>query len=596
MEMFHKKPWCVPYRRILIITQIVMYILWSVLILCINYTYFSRTSLRIISQNKHENLGMVSDRIDTVVDSATTISNLLARNETILGTFYTDDLDALDLPKTKNVLDTTYIAYYESFSHIDISFYVLAMGSNGYRYSSKAGFSEEDYRAVMSYSWFSKSVANKETHYTAANFIDPTSSDAQSNRAFSVIRHIYDQEDAYLGSVLICVPESNLFSRYQTLTDSQSELYVINDLSVVISSSDKETIGTIPFATNDYQFARDDQGLYHIDSTFFTCKYQSPNTGWTVLERIPISVLQKPIADLLLVMGLITACLAIIAILITTYTAQLIIRPLDQFCQRIQNYKKDTVFAPSHIAEINTLQSTYTNLSCQVEQLLLDARSHEQRMQQVNFDFLRAQISPHFLYNTLFSIKCTVAMGQNDHAQEMIEILISLLRNSISKTQLSTTLLTECSYLSKYIKLQNYRYENNLQLHVELPQHMSNQAIPRFLLQPIVENSIMHGMPANQSTNTISLAFENRNGKLYIRTWDDGSGITPARLQEVLSGKKHGGEERAHIGLLNIQERIVLAYGGAYGLQVEDISPNKRALVVILPLEEGGEHETIFDC
>ncbi len=579
-------------KKILILTQSTIMIILTILLSISCYKYYGNTTLEIISNNKQQSLRLISQKLDSVVSSAGTISDLISEDDEIMGTLYSDNLDIINIPQVKSNIDNIYMKYFRSFQQIGISFYIICMGENGFEYCSKSGYSHENFQNIRAYSWFTKNIANRTSYYLIPNFVDSAAGTSPEANNLAIIRNIYNGQQGYIGSVLVCIPEATLESSYIAMATSDADLYIIDDLSRVISSTNKDTIGKIPFLLSDYTFTRNSNNyyIYNRDSKkYYGAKYKSASTGWTVFEQTPLNVILAPLTGLLRGTILLACLGCLFCILVSTIIADKISRPIYEFSQKIQNATANglrSTRTPSKLKELDSLDRCFDSMQLELAEWMLRTRQREKDINTAKYNFLRAQINPHFLYNTLFSIKCMVSMGHREQACEMIEILISLLRYSISNNNSNISLLDECTYLSQYVKLQNLRYNGKIQLILDIPDALLDAVIPRFILQPVVENSILHGMPDNDEINVIHLNFTEQEKNLLITIMDGGPGIDGTAFQNLMNSSLNntGIQDSSHIGLNNIKDRIVLSHGEEYGLSLKPDSTGRNHLSILLPI------------
>ncbi|MBE6906417.1 MAG: hypothetical protein E7476_09120 [Ruminococcaceae bacterium] len=548
--------------------------------------YYEHNMLQVLSEDRQDSLSLISQKADAIFSSAGAISDLLYRDELIAGTIMSDSTDMLNLPSIKAQIDQTYTKYYEAFKQIDVLFYIVCIANNGFQYSSRSDYKDTDFQRIRSFSWFTKHIASKTNRY-----IINTVNERDGNFSIAVIRNLFTQDGAYSGSIFVCVPESILSSTYNNLIDKQNKIYILDTLSVAISSNDKSKLGTVPFVVPDYRFVRGNEN-YSIHQSqnqeFFSAKFTSETTGWTIYEQIPLVLIRRPIRQLLGQVIAIAVSGCMLSILLSTLLAKKISQPLQGFCSEMEfsiaNYFEPIAVNYS-LSEVQTMRSQFNRLLDKIVSLMEGIRQKEAEVNTVKFNFLKAQINPHFLYNTLFSIKCTVLMNQPQKASEMIEILISLLRNSINSNDSENSLLDESIYLTKYVELQNLRYDHNIALSINLPERFYTARILRFLLQPIVENAVLHGLTPDGGKIIINVMDDEPD--LLIEICNNGKSFTESELQAVLLSKESEQPKRknssTHIGLNNIQQRIQLHYGKNYGLFIRDNPDYNTAVCMRLP-------------
>ena len=578
-------------KKLLIITVSSMLVVLTVALTFACDLFFKNTMLQVLSEDHQNSLSLISQKTDSMINSANAISNLLCRDDIIVGALLSDEISLLNVPTIKAQIDQTYTKYYESFKQIDMYFQIMCMGKNGFLYSSKPDHTLYDFKKMQSYSWFTKAIANKTESYINTSFNDYNDKSKQNSYAIAVVRNIFTQNGDYAGSIIVCVPESIISNTYTNLVNNSNRIYVLDDLSVAISCNDKSKLGTVPFQLTDYRFVRgyNNYSIYESNNQkFFSAKYRSAATGWTVFEQIPLDDVLSPIKKFMWGTIYIAILGCFISIIISTFLAKKVSNPLQAFCDKMESITSNDFQAidmKSNLIEINTISLQFNQLTDQVKNLMEDIKQNEQEINTAKFNFLKAQINPHFLYNTLFAIKCTVSMGKAEQACKMITILISLLRYSISSNDSKNTLLDESMYLSQYIKLQNLRCDDKITFKFNLPDSLMNVSILRFILQPIVENAIIHGMPANADKGLIVINFIDAGSDIVVEVCDNGKEFTQAELEVLLndSNSKNNRESSSHIGLTNIQRRIQLNYGSDYHLFIGKDELYNTAVCVRLP-------------
>lgn len=206
-------------------------------------------------------------------------------------------------------------------------------------------------------------------------------------------------------------------------------------------------------------------------------------------------------------------------------------------------------------------------------------------------DALQTQINPHFLYNTLESIKSNAIMNHDEDTAAMIALLGNLFR-WISRTGEKTiSLEKELEYIKTYLRLQSYRYNRKLEVSIEVEEDFLDEKIPKLILQPLVENSIKHALDEVSRDKLLGIQVRKKGGILEITVYDNGVGITTKRLLEIkeeLQSLDHQ-DGFESIGLKNVDQRLKLMYGQEYGLQINSISEYGTAVKVRIPIADMGE-------
>lgn len=239
------------------------------------------------------------------------------------------------------------------------------------------------------------------------------------------------------------------------------------------------------------------------------------------------------------------------------------------------------------ITEYSELSQSFNQVAERTEKLIdqvmvLTKKEAELKLQKdsINAYALQAQINPHFLYNTLESISCVVSMNRNEDAKEMIGLLAKLFRYSIKQGEPYVTLGEEIEKLGEYVKLINIRLNGGLLLETDIPERFLSKRVLRFSLQPIVENSVAHGM-TNGNCHVLIKATED-NQEFVLSIQDDGIGIEPEKLSEIERMLTEGSQHR-NIGLCNVNSRLKMVFGENFGLMVQSEQGNGTTVTIRMP-------------
>jgi two-component system LytT family sensor kinase len=208
-------------------------------------------------------------------------------------------------------------------------------------------------------------------------------------------------------------------------------------------------------------------------------------------------------------------------------------------------------------------------------QMTESARLNEE-LSNAQLSALRRQMDPHFMFNTLNSIAGLVRDHRNDAAVSMIVGLSEFLRRASEDSHRSqVTLAEEVEYLQRYVDIQKVRFEDRLQIGVNIPPELLSAQVPILLLQPLVENAIKHGVAKRVAGGTVRVAGERRDGSLYLSVYNDGPGF-PEDWRTNGSG----------VGLDNLRTRLRILHGDAAGIRMERAGTDGVEVVVTLPLKE----------
>lgn len=243
-----------------------------------------------------------------------------------------------------------------------------------------------------------------------------------------------------------------------------------------------------------------------------------------------------------------------------------------------------TFLTPSMEAEIECL-----------EQVLKSPEMMDVNKRQAQYLALQNQINPHFLYNTLESIRGEALIAGMDNIADMTEALAKFFRYTITKVENLVSVEEELDNCETYFLIQKYRFGSRLQLHIlyeeENKESIMNCRIPKLTLQPILENSIIHGTELKIGTGNLTIQFEQTDKRLLIRISDDGVGMNEQTLAKLNRQLGRGGKaladsenKKGGIALVNVNNRIHLLFGEEYGMHVYSIQGKGTDVEVTLPI------------
>lgn len=198
---------------------------------------------------------------------------------------------------------------------------------------------------------------------------------------------------------------------------------------------------------------------------------------------------------------------------------------------------------------------------------------------------LQSQINPHFLYNTLESIRMKAICNGDNDVGRMLYILAFLFRNQLKENDI-ISIKSEIDYCEKYLEIFKFRYEEKFEFTINCPDSLLDKQIIKFTLQPLIENYFVHGIRLENNDNKISINIQEKDNKIIIIIEDNGKGIEKEKirkLNEILSLRVNGEKS---IGIANANERIGILYGEQYGIRVLENKNIGTKIVVVIPMRE----------
>lgn len=238
--------------------------------------------------------------------------------------------------------------------------------------------------------------------------------------------------------------------------------------------------------------------------------------------------------------------------------------------------------------EVGQLGKSFNKMLFKIKELINTVYEVRLKEREAELNALQSQINPHFLYNTLESISITALLNNDMDAVNMIGILVKFFRYNISKGKEIVEISKEIEHINNYLEIQKYRFKDKFQIFINIDKEIYNYKIIKLALQPLVENSIYHGLERKKGTGSIKIIGIKENNKVKISIIDDGIGIDPDtldKLNRTLNKSKSANVDSSRsIGLQNVHERIQLYFGDEYGLKISSKSGEGTEITLTIPV------------
>ena len=232
--------------------------------------------------------------------------------------------------------------------------------------------------------------------------------------------------------------------------------------------------------------------------------------------------------------------------------------------------------------ELGSLGNSFNLMTARIRELMAQNIYEQEEKRKSELKALRSQINPHFLYNTLDSIIWMAEGGRNREVVRMTSALAKLLRQSISNDNERIPLEKEVDYAGSYLTIQKMRYKDKLEYEIDVAEDIRKEEIINLILQPLVENSIYHGIKYKGSKGLIRIVGYGEGEKVILKVIDNGIGMDEKTLKGIFDISKKC-EGKQGVGVHNVQTRISLYYGAGYGLHFESTLGEGTAAIITIP-------------
>ena len=273
---------------------------------------------------------------------------------------------------------------------------------------------------------------------------------------------------------------------------------------------------------------------------------------------------------------LVVLCIGIVAMVYLGITSP--IRSMLDFCKELSRGNLSVRISDKHKDELSDLSKSMNHMADTIQHLMEQQKDQEKKKREMELQMLQYQLNPHFLFNTLNSLRFVAAMHKDQIVSDGIQALSSLLQNTLTNKNEYITIKEELENLENYFSILRIRYAGSFEysFHVE-DDELLTCLVPKLILQPLAENSVMHGSSDDGSIMEIQITLWEENGHIVIELNDDGKGFEVT--QESLAPHK----ERRKIGISNVNDRIQLNFGREYGLHIDSHPGEGTTCTLTLP-------------
>ncbi|MEN1986369.1 MULTISPECIES: cache domain-containing sensor histidine kinase [Paenibacillus] len=394
------------------------------------------------------------------------------------------------------------------------------------------------------------------------------------------IRSIHDYR--HLGWLAISLDEKAISKDWATLGLGRGEgrLELIGRSGEILASMDKSRLGqSLEQVEPDVQTTMWQQGSgtttygsgEHKRTLLY---YPQPLTGWTLTGTVPYDQYKSENGYILILTALAVVASAVICAGLVWFTVRRVTRPLrvlTRHLSRIDPHRPLPLFGTETDDEIGRLGESYNLLGAHIESLKNEVIRGEARKKEADLRALQAQINPHFLYNTLSSIHWIALMSKETRIAEMVEGLSDFLRISLNNGKEYCPVGQEIAHIQHYVRVQSIRFPDKFAVQYIVDPALEQRMMLKLLLQPLVENAMIHGIQPKVGTGTITVMIRQDQGRerMNVLVLDDGVGMDQEKLDQLRENQPDEKPFVGGYGIHNVNERLLLHYGPDAQLEMD---------------------------
>lgn len=473
--------------------------------------------------------------------------------------------------------------------------FVSIVLNNGMTFTNYLGY-EYDPRLLLDESWVkeSRSAFGLNSYWAGVMPTSFSSEKATNPYQLTAVRPLRGDKNAIYGYVVVTIMESLIHQYFEGLPTRQ-EIMLLDGNDRILSHTDESLIGS-PFPEMREALSQQGTPILHRDGTAYLVSEKSISiSGWKLVSLTPYKSAVAKINDIFQSVFLFQLISFVVFFLLLLLALRAFTKPLvrlDKVALRVQQGDLDVRSSIRGQDEVGRLGKSFDQMLDRISDMIKEITESQARKRKAELDMLQAQINPHFLFNVMNSIRMKVLRNGDRESADMLSSLSKLLRMTIQDTG-NIPLHDEVETAIDYVKLMNMRQKQEVRLEVDIAADVLMERVPRFFLQPLIENALIHGL--NQMEGTVCLHARKEEGHILIQVRDNGKGMDAAALDRLRSRMKepHREEEGRRekrgfsgIGLHNVYERMRMTFGAGFFMEIESKEGAGTCISMYLPVQE----------
>lgn len=539
---------------------------------------FSKSNYKILNQIT-DSLGNLNDNIINimnVIDSSSDFENYLTLT----------NASSADNYKTIHNMDKT-LASIPSNDFDNIT--VLVVGTNGESFLKGHNYFRFDTNAILESELTKNAILNKDKVIYQYSDFQLVNSKYNSS-SITAIKVLYnDITKNIYGFVYVIISQDDFRKYYLPFVGNSNDITLLSKDGLVVSSSKKSQIGTENLELLDISNKIQNNDWYYFNTILDSkdvavlSKYL-PTYNFNIVGIIDKNIILNEVYNTSQIY-FVTIIIAFIFLIITFFTIRRTTNPISTLSYKMSQVKngdfKNYVQVKGS-SEVRDLSSTFNSMLDDLNSYMNEKMTMEKEKRKAEIHALQMQINPHFIYNTLSSVKWLIWQDDTDKSIKTIDAFISLLRNTISNKNEMITINEEIENLKNYVLINHIRYGDNIKVNFFIMPQCENYIIPKLILQPFIENSFFHGF-VDKDSGFIHVFITEQNGNIICEIIDNGIGISKDNISNILHSSSNKSNHFTSIGINNVNDRIKLLYGDKYGVTITSELNTGTTVKIIIP-------------
>lgn len=407
-----------------------------------------------------------------------------------------------------------------------------------------------------------------------------------TGKQLSCIQAVTDDDGIVLGYMLANTEERTLFYEYlePVYDEKVSKALILDKNREIVTSKDYESVGQVYEGVDRLPST---SGIESQDAREIRIFYQGAFSKCGLYMDIQKSEVLRDLKQMQIFLVAIFLLFLMIGGILATSITRAMYKPIKNMTDTVEKVSKGDLSLRVDVTtedEIGTLCREFNHMLDNLEDLIARVIEEERLKKDAELEALQYQITPHFMYNTLNSIKYAALIKGEKELGGLIGDFVELLQASVNKKGTFISVADELHILKNYIHLQEFRYQGSFDVEYDIAKDAYGCYIPRLILQPLVENAILHGIDMKGGNGRLVIRGRVEGTRLTLSVIDNGRGMTKEQIEELLSSKAKKTNGLSAIGVPNVRERLELYYEAEGGITYES-SENGTTATIFLPAD-----------
>ncbi|MDS0525136.1 histidine kinase [Clostridium sp. SHJSY1] len=597
LKKLFEKLWSKPIKKQLNLIYIPVILISAILIGIFSYWFqirqIEKNSSFLLENSVNQTAISVNEKINIPFSQMVSESDSTPIGNLFMNSYSEDDATRkyIDIIDCYNQMESI---YYSINDMIDSIYFVT---NNGVEVSVYKG--DTPVNIGMDFNeWFNRDIYSLTGYGWIENHEDTVFSSKSSRDVISIVKK-FGTSDSKNKAILIYNLKADYFKELLDKVNISPNGYMIvmsPDGKAIVSN----TIKTLK--DSDINKIEDDIENNNVKATKIGREkvsiYRSEEDNlWNVVGIVPNKDLVTETNNLKLILLVFIGVLTMMLLYISTILAKGVSKPIEILSEKVKEFELGNINVQFQIDtenEVGTLSKGLESFKISILELFRKVMQEEKQKSKLELQIMQSQIKPHFLYNTLGSIKHLIDMDRNSKASEMCAALSKFYMIGLSGGRDIIYVSEEVEHIRNYLKIQQMRYDKEFEFYINISNDILNEKMLILTLQPIVENAIYHGIKGKEGLGTIILSGNKKGNMMIFEVYDDGLGMSEEELNDLIVSIKYSRKDQQlkSFGLRNVNSRLKLYFGNNEKMSFNSIKNEFTQVIIEIPIEmdkKGGE-------